>query len=149
MTVKEASEKFGIDEKEIRKRKKDEMIIGAKTIKHRIVIPDDTKIIPAKQDIICFLYEIIKYKNNPQIIISRRLCPELEDLKIMIEYLYKRGYIGEYNICDEFIEMFSSLNLTEEGLEIVIGSAQINKIKSYSLNPISINPQVRIGLINL
>ena len=39
MTIKEASVKFNLDEKEIRKRKKDGMISGVRTENRVVVIP--------------------------------------------------------------------------------------------------------------
>ena len=56
MTVREASEMFHIDEKEVRKNYKDRMIIGATNINGRVYIPDDTTIIPNKKKAFCFKY---------------------------------------------------------------------------------------------
>ena len=63
MTTGEASEKFNLAKEEIRARKNANMIIGAYNKRHRIVIPDDTILIPSKKDIQFFLLQIIKYKN--------------------------------------------------------------------------------------
>ena len=60
MTVKEASVIFKLEEKEIRKRNSDSMILGVGKIGRNIFIPDDTKIIPSKLEIKAFLVQIIK-----------------------------------------------------------------------------------------
>ena len=54
MTIKEASVKFNLDEKEIRARKKDNMIIGVRKDGINVVIPDDTILIPSKKEIQSF-----------------------------------------------------------------------------------------------
>lgn len=74
MNIKEAAEKFGLDETEIKNRKKDGMIFGVRTVKNRVIIPDETVIIPSKQEIQAFLFQILKYKNNPNVTISREFC---------------------------------------------------------------------------
>ena len=50
MTVKEAADKLNLDEKEVRKRRKDNMIIGLRKVNGRLIIPDDTAIIPSKKE---------------------------------------------------------------------------------------------------
>ena len=44
MTVKEASIRFNLNEKEIRKRQRDNMIIGIRKDGRSVVIPDNTEI---------------------------------------------------------------------------------------------------------
>lgn len=51
MTTKEASRIFHIDEREIRKRYGDGMIIAAYKDGNFIVVPDETEIIPSKQEV--------------------------------------------------------------------------------------------------
>jgi hypothetical protein len=104
MTTKQASITFKLDEKEIRKRNKEGMIIGSTKEKGLIIIPDETKILPSKVQIQSFLFQIFKYKNNPAIVISRHMCPTIEHLKILAEYLYSKGYIG-YNIQEPLYKM--------------------------------------------
>ena len=50
------------------------MIFGVRTVKNRVIIPDETVIIPSKQEIQAFLFQILKYKNNPNVTISREFC---------------------------------------------------------------------------
>ena len=88
MTIKEASVKFNLDEKEIRARKKDNMIIGVRKDGKSVVIPNDTILIPSKKEIQSFLLQIVKYKNNKSIAISRAMCPQKEQLQAIMIYLY-------------------------------------------------------------
>mgnify|MGYP000130445727 CR=1 FL=1 len=81
MTVKEASIRFDLDEKEIRKRQRDNMIIGIRKDGRSVVIPDNTEIIPSKSEVRSFLFQILKKRNNVETIISRSLCPTTSSLK--------------------------------------------------------------------
>ena len=109
MTIKEASVNFNLDEKEIRARKKDNMIIGVRKDGNNVVIPNDTILIPSKKDIQSFLLQIIKYKNNNSITISRAMCPQSEQLQAIMIYLYNRGFIGKYTLSED-IDILSELN---------------------------------------
>ena len=109
MNTKEAAEKFKLDIQEVRSRKDDGMILGARTVKGRIFIPDDTTIIPSKQDIQAFLLEILKYKNNSGTTVSRKLCPDEESLRSVVEYVYKRGFIGEFEFRSSINSLFQNL----------------------------------------
>ena len=149
MNTKEAAEKFKLDIQEVRNRKDDGMILGVRTVKGRIIIPDDTAIIPSKQDIQAFLLEILKYKNNPGTTVSRKLCPDEESLRTVVEYAYRRGFIGEYEFQSSISNLFQSLSLTDEGLAYVIGAGRLNQMTTYSIHPITLNPELKIGLINI
>ena len=149
MNTKEAAEKFKLDIQEVRNRKNDGMILGARTVKGRIVIPDDTVIIPSKQDIQAFLLEILKFKNNPSTTVSRKLCPDEESLRCVVEYVYKRGFIGEFEFQSSISSLFQKLSLTDEGVAYVIGAGRLNQMATYSIHPITLNPELKIGLINI
>ena len=149
MNTKEAAEKFKLDIQEVRNRKDDGMILGARTVTGRIVIPDDTVIIPSKQDIQAFLLEILKFKNNPSTTVSRKLCPDEESLRSVVEYVYKRGFIGEFEFQSSISSLFQNLSLTDEGLAYVIGAGRMNQMTTYSIHPITLNPELKIGLINI
>ena len=97
MTVKEASKKFNLDEKEIRNRQRNDMIIGIRKDGRNIVIPYDTEIIPSKKDIQSFLLQILRQRNNVNTVISRKLCPDKSTPDSLMRYLYKRGFIGRYD----------------------------------------------------
>ena len=77
------------------------MIIGAANINGKVYIPDDTTIIPNKKDIQSFLFQILQKKNNKDYVFSRKLCPDQETLFYLVEYLYRRGFIGEYKFNDD------------------------------------------------
>lgn len=139
MTIKEASVKFNLDEKEIRKRKKDDMIFNVRTENRVVVISDDTEIIPSKKDIRSFLLQIIKIKNNSSTIISRNLCPDNNSLKILLRYLYKRGFIGEFSEVENDQQMLNAVSLTDSGIEYVFGSQNYSKLNTHVSLPLNIN----------
>lgn len=139
MTIREASIKFNLDEKEIRKRKKDNMIINVRRDGRCVVIPDDTMVIPSKKDIQSFLLQIIKYKNNNSFAISRSLCPEKEQLSAIMKYLYIRGFIGDYTFAEKIEDLFSNVQITDSGFDFVFGYGSFSKLSSIISTPIYLN----------
>lgn len=139
MTVKEASVIFKLEEKEIRKRNSDSMILGVGKIGRNIFIPDDTKIIPSKLEIKAFLFQIIKYKNNSAMIMPRNMCPCREHLEVLAEYLYKKGFIGKYKEFSDERGFFDNVKLTDEGINFVFGNLLITKAQNNLSFPIHIN----------
>lgn len=146
MTTKQASITFKLDEKEIRKRNKEGMIIGSTKEKGLIIIPDETKILPSKVQIQSFLFQILKYKNNPAIVISRHMCPTIEHLKILAEYLYSKGYIGEYKPFVTINSFFDNVQVTEEGIRCIFDN---NTAKIITPMALSFAPSVKVGIVNL
>lgn len=149
MTVKEASVKFNIEEKEIRNRKKDNMIIGARKEGRNIVIPDDTVLIPSKKDIQSFLLQIVKYKNNQFAIISRSICPSDEQMKAVMCYLYNRGFIGEYIFSENIKEMFNAIQITDDGFDFMLGHGTFQKLSNIISSPIQINPNLNFSVVKV
>ena len=145
MTVKEASIRFDLDEKEIRKRQRDNMIIGIRKDGRSVVIPDNTEIIPSKSEVRSFLFQILKKRNNVETIISRSLCPTTSSLKSLLSYLYKRGFIGEYSENVPTDELINSVRLTDDGLSYIFGEKMFT-----SLNiPISIPLNISCVLLEI
>lgn len=149
MTIKEASAKFKLDEKEIRARKNENMIIDVHNDGKRVVIPDDTILIPSKKDIQSFLLQIIKYKNNNSIVISRELCPEKEQLQAVMIYLYKRGFIGNFTFSEEIKTLFDNVQITDSGFDFVLGYGSFGKLSNITPTPIQLNPSINISLVKV
>lgn len=149
MTIREASIKFNLDEKEIRKRKKDNMIINVRKDGRSVVIPDDTMLIPSKADIQSFLLQIIKYKNNNAFTISKSLCPGREQLHAVMDYLYKRGFIGNYTFTEEIEEMFSNVQMTDSGFDFVFGYGSFDKLSSIVSAPVHLNASGSFSLVKV
>lgn len=151
MTVKEASILFGKDESRIRESIKEGMVPGIRKAKGRYVIPDDTKIIPSKMDIRFFLLEVIKFKNNPNVVISRSSFPDVDSLSALLELVYRLGFIGEYSLNDMDVQTaFKVIQLTDKGLELLVGRSSMNALSKYQINLLPINMSItnQIGLIN-
>ena len=143
MTVKEANVRFGKDVKDIRKSHKDGMILGSHKVGRNIIIPDETTIIPAKKEIQNFLLQILKFKNNHFYVISRDLCPTPDHLKVLVEYLVKKGLIGSVNISDNITdnitELLESIQLTDKGFEFTFSAYYYDKINAICSVPLNIN----------
>lgn len=145
MTIKKAAETFNVDEKVIRNSIQNGMLQKRK-VGRNIEIPDDTKFIPVKNDIQAFLFQILRYKNNPHLPISRRMCPDADSLKILFEYLYHNGYITEYNFSEEISILFKNTVLTDEATDLIFSKYKIDQLKNINFMPISLNPTLKIGL---
>ncbi len=143
MTVKEASIRFDLDEKEIRKRQRDNMIIGIRKDGRSVVIPDNTEIIPSKSEVRSFLFQILKKRNNVETIISRSLCPTTSSLKSLLSYLYKRGFIGEYSENVPTDELINSVRLTDDGLSYIFGEKMFTSLNIPISIPLNIFKRTR------
>lgn len=146
MTTAEARTRFNIDEKELRKRIDTDMVIGIRKEGRKFVIPDDTLIIPSKMEIVAFLLQILKYKNNPSITISRGLCPSEDSLKAVLKYLYLRGFIGEYVYSKSLHSTFDTISLTDSGISYILGNAHSKKIEAVASVPVTVN--LNFALVN-
>lgn len=147
MTTKQASAKFRISEKEIRKRNKDGMIIGATKERGIIIIPDETKIIPSKTDIQSFLFQVMKYKNNTSTVIAQQLFPNIEKLKILDDYLFQKGYIGKHDDFNTEKEFLNIVQLTDMGLQLLFGNTVVEKLSSPAI--ITFAPNLNFNVVNL
>ena len=138
MTTKEASRIFRIDEKEIRKRYREGMIIAAYKDGNFIVVPDETEIIPSKQEVKSFLLQLIKIKNNNTYVVSRSMCPDMDTLKALLHYLYQRGMIGKYEEASSEAEMLANVQLTDDGFAYVLGEKTYAKLTCGFSIPITL-----------
>ena len=148
MTTKEASIKFKLDMKEVQQRVRDQMI----TVTHdgrKIVIPDDTKMIPSKKEIQSFLFQILKFKNNPSITVSRVLCPDETSLSIVMEYLYQHGFIGEYRFNSDIQQLFQDISLTESGFTFLFGERAVKVLGESTSIPINLSGDLVISSFHI
>ena len=148
MTIKKAAEIFKIDEKIIRKSVNDGMLPKRK-VGRTIEIPDETEFIPIKNDIQAFLFQILRYKNNPHHPISRKMCPDAESLKILFDYLYHSGYIAECAFSEDIGTLFNTIVLTDEATNLIFSKYKIDQLKNITFMPMNINPTLKVGLINV
>lgn len=132
MTTKQASALFNKTESCIRECYRDGMIIGAVKEKKLISIPDDTKIIPSKKEVMSFLYQILRYKNNRQIVINQHFYRgNVNNLKIIANYLNEQGYIGEYGDFDTDKEFFDMVQLTDNGMDLVVNTNNTIRVDNF------------------
>lgn len=147
MTTKQASVRFNIDEREIRKRNKDGMIMGVTKEHGFLIIPDETKLIPSKADVKAFLFQILKFKNNQSIVLAQNMFPDVERLKIFAEFLFLKGYIGRYDdFCNEK-DFLNAVQITDIGMQLVFGNNVVGKLSM----PITVNfaPSVNVKLLHV
>lgn len=147
MTTAEACKKFNLTKSELDKRRKAGMIYPrpSKGEDGRYIISDETEIIPSQMDIVTFLLQILKYKNNPNIVISRQLCPGDQELKAVLNYLYHRGFIGEYTYSPDIAEAFDTVSLTDGGFAYILGGAREKQISAAAIVPITLNVNLALA----
>lgn len=76
------------------------------------------------------------------------VCPDENSLRAVVEYIYRRGFIGEYKFSVSIRELFNGLSLTDEGLAYVIGEARLNRVTKNSSCALVINPELKFALFN-
>lgn len=147
MTVKDASKKFKKTEREIYQAIKDGLLDAPKN-NRKYDIPEGTEIIITKSEVQLFLLHVLRYKNNENIVISGKYCPQVEQLKVVSKLLYTKGYIGNLNSFNSQSDFLNQVKLTDEGFALALGriSTKLNKSLDLSFNP-SIN--FNIGLLNV
>lgn len=145
MTLDEACVRFNLDKKQLKRRLDAGMVLDVRKVGRVRVLPDDTKMIPAKHEIAAFLLQILKYKNNSAYSISRSLCPTEKSLRIVMDYLYRRGFISGYTFSPSIQETFQSTELTDSGFEYILGASLTKKLELHATVPI--NTYVGCGFV--
>ena len=146
MTTKKASEIFNIPERKIRKLCQQNKIHGVSKPNGRYEIPDSTSIIITDDNARAFLYQLIKYKNNPGLVLSvAGLDTETKRLEWHM-YLLEQGLIGQCEFCPDLRELLTRMVLTDKAIELVFGKQTNGLLSRLSLEP-AIN--INIACLNL
>lgn len=145
MTTKEAASIFNIDERTIRALCKEQKINGVTRGKNgRYIIPDDTTLIVTDENARYFIYQLIKFKNNPKMVFPVRNLDEPEKLRVWYEYLRDQGLIGNCQFSTDLNTLLSQMSLTEEAIAMVFGQK-----KSSVLDKIHFNPSFNLNVASL
>ena len=151
MTIQKASEKFNISKSTLYKLCKESQ---SGSIKYVIAtkngtwnIDDGTVLIMTKEQIRFSLFQILKYKNNPNIKnVSRRTFPE-KNVYVIFDYLCCLGFISRRNNESLSLEQcLLNVQLTDEGINSVIST--LNEKKMKTINIININNSNNFGCIS-
>lgn len=156
MTVKEASEKFNISKEKIRDLCRESQNGSITYIKaNKKVywnIDDDTKVIMTKDQIMYSLLQLLKYKNNPNDVISHKTFPNDEISVVIFDYLCALGYVGARETTVTTLkDCLDTISLTEEGINALLSPTQKkqnNNIKSIEF-PFNNNGKINMSLVNL
>ncbi len=144
MTTKEAEGSFNIPEKAIRKLCKEGKIKGAKKINGKYEIPNDMVMIITDEAARAFLYQLLKYKNNPELILSSAGSDDEQKIELWREYLINQGLVSKCGKKKQLKDLLDAIQITDKGLEFLFGK------NSYKIL-VNLNPtvNVNIGLINV
>lgn len=138
MTTKDAASIFNIDEKKIRTLCKENKIHGVtreKGEKGRYVIPDETVLIVTDENARYFLYQLLKFKNNPKMIFPVACLDSTEKLNAWYEYLREQGLIGDCEFSSDLNTLLSRMSLTEEAIAMVFGKKDSSILDKIHFNP--------------
>lgn len=153
MTIKDASQKFGLTKDTLYKlcrESKAGHIKFVNAIKNICwEISDDTEVIMTKEQIRFSLVQILKYKNNSQCVLSRKTFPDKRESKIF-DYLCELGFISKRkNSSYSLEECMADVQLTDEGIDFILQPIQShigNNVKSVSI--ISLNNTNKIACLS-
>lgn len=138
MTTKEAASVFNIDERIIRTLCKENKIHGVTREKGengRYVIPDETVLIVTDENARYFLYQLLKFKNNPKMIFPVACLDREEKLKAWYGYLREQGLIGDCEYSSDLNTLLSRMSLTEEAIAMVFGKKNSSMLDKLHFNP--------------
>lgn len=144
MTTKEASTNFNIPEKIIRALCKEGKIKGAKKENGKYEIPNGTVMIITDETARAFLYQLLKYKNNPELVLSSAGCDSEQKMEVWQEYLVNQGLVSYCEKKKKLKDLLDAVQITDKGLQFLFGKNSYNIL--VNLKP-TIN--VNIGLINV
>lgn len=143
MTTKEAAERFGIKEREVQKQCREGKIAGASKHGRGYYIPDDTLLILTDEAVCDFTRLLLKYKNNPGMILSNSgALDTVQKRRIWYEYLMREGIIGNCEFSEDLNTMLNRMQLTDEGLEIAFKKIKFSTIKSSTTVNVPVNLNV-------
>ena len=135
MNTKEASMLFGIPEKEVRRLCNENKIAGVKLVKRRYEIPDETLMIITDNNAKAFLFQLLKYKNNPNLVLSVKGFDTVEKRRIWHTYLQNQGYISLCPFVEDTRQWLSNMTITDDGLKELFGTNTQGRLMRLNLSP--------------
>ena len=126
MTTKQAADKFNMGKREIQKLCKEGKIHGVRKVGNRYEIPDETAMIITDENARTFLWQLLKFKNNPNIILEGSFADTDEKLKAWHTYMTERNLVGSCQYASELKELLMTMQLTEKGFEMITGKTASN-----------------------
>ena len=145
MTTKEAAEHFNLSEKVVRTLCKEKKILGVTKPNGKYLIPDNTVMIVTDENARAFLLQLVKYKNNPGIILSNAGADTEEKLHTWHEYLLSQGLVGPCEFSANYRTLLDGMSLTDKGFDVVFGKQQHISLRGFTIEP-AIN--VNIACLN-
>lgn len=135
MNTKEASAIFNIPEKELRRLCKENKVSGAKLVKGKYEIPDDTLMIITDENAKAFLFQLLKFKNNPDLVLSYKGFDTVEKRHIWHSYLLNQGFISLCSFIGDTRNWLNNMTITDDGLGEIFGTGKQNKLLNMSISP--------------
>ncbi len=143
MTTKQASEIFNMDRRTIQQLCKEGKIHGVRKVKNQYEIPDETAMIITDEDARAFLWQLLKFKNNPDIVLEESLADTNAKLNTWHNYLIEQGLVGSCEYANKLKELLERMKLTDKGFAMVVGK----KVRSIHIEP-HLNLNVHVACVN-
>ena len=109
MTAKEASEKFHISERAIRKLAQERKIVGVQKVMRCYILPDETPIIITDSMARAFLLKVLRVKNNPNEIISTHELRDATISRAWYDYVLTQEVVGDCEYTTDPRELLSRM----------------------------------------
>ena len=135
MTTKEAAERFNLSERTIRRLANEGKIIGACKVEGSYEIPDDTPIIITEKMARAFLLKVLKLRNNPNLIVSTQELSSEVMSRVWYQYMLRQELVGDCEYTSEPRKLLLRMQLTEKGMEQVIGKKTFGILEKLRLEP--------------
>ncbi len=90
-------------------------------------IPNDTLMIISDENAKAFLFQLLKYKNNPGLVLAAFGCNDEKKLEIWRDYLINQGFVSNCNKQNNLKDFLNAIQLTDKGLEFVFGKSELVK----------------------
>ncbi len=113
MTVKEAAAKFNLSERKIQNLCKEGKIHGVTKPNRAYHIPDETVIIITDENAQAFLWQLLKFKNNANIILQGNFADNETKLRAWHKYMIEQGLVGECEYSSDLRTLLSKVYITD------------------------------------
>lgn len=150
MTTKQASDTFCIPVRTIRDLCRQNKIADVVKNGREYIIPDDTPVIITDDKAKAFLLQLLKFKNNPDIVLSQCGIDSEQKGRTFLRYLLSQNLIGECDYCDDYRQLLRNMQITDHGFDFLLGSIA-KEPKSININievSNNVNNNANIGLIS-
>ena len=137
--------KFNLSERKIQTLCKEGKIHGVTRPNRAYHIPDETAIIITNENAQAFLWQLLKFKNNANIILQSHFADNETKLRAWHRYMIEQGLVGECEYSSNLKTLLEGMQITDAGFELLPGYKSSLRLL---LEP-RVNIDINIGCMNM